>query len=108
MGEAVHHDFERNRDLLLDLFGGASGPLRDDLNVVVGDIRVSFNGKLLERDDAPGEQQDREGDHKQTIIEGEVDQAANHSYCPTVFWKTSASRTTCWPGLIPDTTSCML
>jgi len=31
MRDAVHDDFERNRDLLFDLFRGNPRPLRDDL-----------------------------------------------------------------------------
>ncbi len=49
----VHHDFERNGDLLLDLFGGDSRPLRDDLDVVIGDVGISFHGEIVERDRRP-------------------------------------------------------
>ena len=50
----------RDGDLLLDLFGGAAGPLRDDLDVVVGDVGIGLDGQVVERDDAPDEQQNGE------------------------------------------------
>ena len=57
--DAGHLDLDGDGDLLLNLFGGASGPLRDDLDVVVGDVGVGFDGQVVERDDAPGEEEDR-------------------------------------------------
>ncbi len=49
----VHHDFDGNRDLLLHFFGRPARPLRDDLDVVVGDVGVRFDGQVAERNDAP-------------------------------------------------------
>ena len=46
--QPVHHDFDGNRDLLLHLFGGAAGPLRNDLDVVVGYVGISFHGQRYE------------------------------------------------------------
>ena len=40
---AVHLDLDRDRDLLLDIFGGAARPLGDDLNVVIGHVRIRFD-----------------------------------------------------------------
>jgi hypothetical protein len=51
-----------NRHLLLDLLGGDARPLRDDLDVVVGHVGISFDRQLMERNSAPDKQQDREGD----------------------------------------------
>ena len=51
--DSVHRGFERNRYLLLDLFRRDSRPLGDDLNVVVRHIRIGFDGKPVERNDAP-------------------------------------------------------
>ena len=48
-GYAVHDVFQRNRHLLLDLFRGDSRPLRDDLDIVVGHVRIRFHRKLVER-----------------------------------------------------------
>ena len=57
VGNAVHHGFERDGHLLLDLLRGNARPLGDDLDVVVGDVGIRFHGKLMERDRAPGQQQ---------------------------------------------------
>ena len=76
--DAVHRGFKRNRDLLLDLLGGDSRPLGDDLNVVVGHVRIGFDGKPVERNDAPDEQQDRKGEHQKAVVQGVVDEAAYH------------------------------
>ena len=40
--------------------------------------------------------------HQEAVVEREIDQAADHgAYCSTVFCKTSALETTCWPGAMP-------
>ena len=76
--DAVHRDFERNRDLLLDLFGGDSRPLGDDLNVIVGHVGIGFNGKSVKRDDSRAHQQERESQHEGAFVEGKVDYPADH------------------------------
>ena len=48
----------RNRDLLLHFFGRAARPLRDDLDVVVGHVRIGFHRQIVKRDGAPDQQQD--------------------------------------------------
>ena len=48
VGNAGHLDFDRHRDLALDLFGAAARPLGDDLHVVVGDVGVGFDGQIAE------------------------------------------------------------
>ena len=57
MGDAVHRDFERDRDLLLNLFGGPARPLRDHLNVVIRHIRIGFNRQVVKGNGAPDQQQ---------------------------------------------------
>ena len=47
MRDAVHRDLKRNGDLLLDFFGRAAGPLRDDLNVVIRNVRVRLHRKIV-------------------------------------------------------------
>ena len=47
MRNPVHHDLDRNRDLLLDLLGDVSRPLRDDLHVVVGDVGISLHREVM-------------------------------------------------------------
>ena len=57
MRNAVHHDFERDRDLLLDLFRGNSRPLRDNVDIVIRDIGISFYREIMKGNPAPDEQQ---------------------------------------------------
>ena len=109
---AVHHDLKRNRDLLLHLFGGDSRPLRDDLDVIVRDVGIGFDGKLVERDRTPPtNSRTAAASTRKRFVQREIDELANHlftPYCSTVFWNTSAFATTWSPGLRPATTSCML
>ena len=109
--DAVHDNFQRNGDLLFNFFGGAAGPLRDDLDVVVGDVGIGFDGEIMERDGAPDQQQESGQRDQETVIEGVIDQGANHRatrYCSTVFCKTRALETTRSPGLSPEIISCRL
>src|ERR1700683_1288674 len=76
--DAVHHNFERNRDLLLDLLCEDSRPLRDDLNVVIRNVRICFDGKLMERNRAPAKQQQRGGEDKKAVLQGKIDKFTNH------------------------------
>ena len=77
--DAGHSDLQRHRHLLFHLFGCAARPLRDYLNVVIGDVRIRFHGQIVKRDGAPDEQQKSGGDNQQTIIKGEVDEDTNHA-----------------------------
>ena len=52
MREAVHLDFDRYGDLLLNFLRSASRPLRNHLDPGVGNIGISFYRKILESDDA--------------------------------------------------------
>ena len=45
--DSAHLNFERNGDLLLDLFRGDPRPLRDDLDIVVCHVGIGFYGKLM-------------------------------------------------------------
>ena len=58
--DAVHLDFDWHGDLLLNFLRGPARPLRNHLDPGVGDIGISFDGKILESDDARDEQQNRE------------------------------------------------
>src|SRR5260370_7498543 len=82
---AIHRSLKWNGDLLLHLFRGNSRPLRDDLDVVVGYVRVGFYRKVVERDDAPNEQQNAERKHKQTIVECESNEEPNHGSFLVIF-----------------------
>src|SRR5580765_7712449 len=102
----VHLNFQGNGDLLFDFFCGASGPLRDYLYPSVGNVGISFDRELLERDDAPQKQKRRHAQHDEAIIERALDQQADH-YCSAMFWNSSALATTFCPALRPPATSCM-
>jgi hypothetical protein len=60
MRNSVHPDFERNRYLLLDLFGRDSGPLSDDFDVVVGNVRICLNRQRVKGNQARNKQNQRE------------------------------------------------
>ena len=94
-------------NLLLDLFGRASRPLRDDLDVVVGDVRIGLDGKVVKRDDAPTEEQDGEAKDQPAVVQRKIDETANH-YWSAVFCSASAFETTCWPTSMPESISCIL
>ena len=49
VGNAGHLDFDGDGNLALDLFGAAAGPLGDDLDVVIGDVRIGFDGQVAKR-----------------------------------------------------------
>ena len=77
--DAVHHDFDRDGDLLLHFFGRAAGPLRDDLDVVIGHVRIGFHRQIVEGNRAPDQQQDGDRQDQYPIVQGEIDEAANHA-----------------------------
>ena len=56
MRQASHLHLERDADLLLYFFGSAARPLRDDLDIVVGNVGVSLDRKVLKSDSAPYQQ----------------------------------------------------
>ena len=72
-------DFDRNRDLLFHLFGGAARPLRDHLDVIVGDVGIRLHRQIVERNRAPDEQQDGQRRHQKPVVEGEIDESAEAS-----------------------------
>ncbi len=76
MRYAVHLDFDWNRDLLLHLLRGSSRPLRNYLDPRIGDIRVGFHRKILEGDDARGEQENGHAQNNEAGIESAVDQSS--------------------------------
>src|SRR5271168_1624502 len=77
-GNAVHRSLERNGDLLLDLLSGDAGPLRDDLDIVIRDVGIGLNRQIVEGDDSPGKQHDRQPEDEQAIAERKIDNSANH------------------------------
>ncbi len=65
---SVHLDFHGDGDLLLDLFRRAPRPLRDDLHVVVGNVGVSLDGKVMKGYGAPHQQKHRQRQHHEPIV----------------------------------------
>src|SRR5580704_150206 len=78
MRDTVHDDFDRDRDLLFDLFRRNSGPLRDDLNIVVGYIGVRLNRQVTKSGNTPREEQQCEGYDENAVIESKINDQANH------------------------------
>src|SRR5579871_6371724 len=76
---AVHRDFERNRDLLLDLFRRDSRPLGDYLYIVISDVGIGLDREALKGNDSAGEKDQGEGQYQQAIVESEVNDTSNHS-----------------------------
>jgi hypothetical protein len=48
MWNARHLNLKRYSDLLLHFFGRSTGPLRNDLDVVIGNVRVSLYRQVME------------------------------------------------------------
>src|SRR5262249_23960535 len=105
MRDSVHLNFNRNGNLLLDFLGCAARPLGDDLHPNVGNVRVSFDRQRLECHHAPEKEQHCHAQDDERIIEGLINQKADHC-CSAVFWNSSALATTFWPALRPFTISC--
>jgi hypothetical protein len=78
MRNAVHRDFQWNRDLLLNLLRGNTRPLRNYVHVVVRDVRIRLDRKLVKRYRSPDKQQKGRCQDKKTIVQREVDKLANH------------------------------
>ena len=78
MRHTVELDFEWNRDLLLDFFGGVARPLRDDLRVGVGNVGIGFDRQIVKGNDAPDEEHERPAQHEQGVVQREVDGLADH------------------------------
>ncbi len=72
VGDARHADLEGDGDLLLDVFGGAAGPLGDDVDVVVGYVGIGFDGEVVEGDDSPSKQEDRDDQNDEAVVQCEI------------------------------------
>ena len=92
--DSIDLNLDRDGDLLLDLFGGSAGPLRDDLNPGVRDVGIGFDGQIVEGDHAPYKEEQGGAQDNEAVVEGEIDEAANHC-CSAVFWNSRALATTC-------------
>ena len=56
-GNAVHHGFDGNGDLLLNLLRRYARPLRDDVDIIVGHVGIGFDRQTMKRHNAPCEEQ---------------------------------------------------
>src|SRR6202790_113612 len=81
VGNTIQLDLKRDGDLLFHLFCGVTGPLGNDLDVGVGDVWIGFNGQIVERNDAPNEQDDSETHHQDPIVQRQVNQVTDHLLC---------------------------
>jgi len=81
---AVHYDFERNRDLLFDLFRRNPWPLCNDLDVVVGHVGIGLDGQPLERNNPAGEKDQRQTKDEQAVVKSKVNDPANHLLLPFI------------------------
>src|ERR1700686_3377351 len=103
----VHRPSQGHRHLRIDLFRENSRPLRDDVYIIVRNVRIRFHRVLMKRNCSPAQQQKRRCKDQKAVIQRKINQLANH-YCSTVFSSTSALETTCCPGFIPELISCRL
>src|ERR1700752_2242188 len=94
VGNAGHLNLDGCGDLLLDLFGGTTGPLCDDLNVVVGDVGIGLDWKIMEGHDSPAEEHDSKTEDEPAVVQRKIDETANH-YWSAVFCSASTLETTC-------------
>src|SRR5581483_4783078 len=101
VGNPGHLDFDRYCNLALDLFGTAAGPLRDDLNVIVGYVRIGLDGQVFERDNTPCREHKHATENQPAIFEREINECSNHYWFPAASSK-RACVTTCLPGSMPD------
>jgi hypothetical protein len=80
VSDAIHLRLNRNRDLLLDFFGGAPGPLRDDVDISIRNVRVRFDRKCVKGVRAPQKQNDAHRQDQEPVPQGEIDDALNHPW----------------------------
>ena len=78
MRDSSHLDFSRNRNLFFDVFSGMAGPLGDDVHVIVGNIGIGIDGKIVKRDHAPCEHQGGQTKNDQRIFKRKIDDAPDH------------------------------
>ena len=78
VGNAVQDDFQRHRDLLFNLLRRNPRPLGDDLDIVVRHIGIGIHRKTVECDHTARDQQHREGKNQQPLVEGKINNSANH------------------------------
>ena len=75
----------RDRDLALDFFGAAAGPLGDDLDVVIGHIGIRFDRQIAERNDSPRRHNQNAAENQPAVCQCEINKCAKHLLVPRSF-----------------------
>src|SRR5262249_42641146 len=106
------------RHLLFHFFGRAARPLCNHIDVVVGHVRIRLHRQAVKGNRSPDQQHHGQGNDHEAVLQAKFNKAGNHAipsmnssapvYCSAVFCKTSALLTTSWPGVIPESSSCVL
>src|SRR6185369_2550233 len=108
VSNAVQLNFQRHRDLLLHFLGGVARPLGDDLRVGIRDIGVGLNRQIVERENAPDKENNRDAQDQNAVAQGEVDEKTDHLPCSaTAEENSSALATICSPGFTPSRICCI-
>ena len=79
MGNSAQSNLDRNRDLLLNLFGCPSGKERDDLNLGIRDIGKRFDRQGPKRRDTTSRKERYQQDQEERLVERKRNDAPDHS-----------------------------
>src|ERR1700744_2771354 len=101
MRNAGHLNFHRHGNLAFDLLGRTSGPLRNDLDIVVCDIWIGFVRQAAKGYNAPCGKDEGSTENKPAVFERKIDECANHYWFPAVSSIRALLTTRC-PGSIPE------
>ncbi len=105
MRNARHLDFDRDRDLLFNLFCRSSRPLRNHLNIIVRNVRIRLDRKIVKRNHAPAEEQNRRASTSQRLFSAKSTSAAESLLRRRILHGERLHTTFC-PGCSPAVTSC--
>src|SRR5208283_66310 len=78
MRQTVHLNLNRDGDLFFHFLRRATWPLRDDLDVVIGNVGIGFNRQVVKGDRTPDQKQHSNGENDEAVIESKIDDGANH------------------------------
>src|SRR5665213_1058440 len=107
MRNTGHLNFNRHCNLSFNLLSTAARPLRNDLNVVVRDVWIGFNGQTAKRDNAPHGENEHSAQYQPAILKCEINKRCQHYWFPAVS-SIRALLTICWPGSMPERITCRL
>src|SRR4029450_3331290 len=77
-GEPLKVRRQRIRDLVLDLLRAVPGPVGEDDDLVVREIRDRVDWGRAERPPAPAGQAEVQRDHDEAMLQGNVNEAVDH------------------------------